>query len=308
MTALLSEGMLDTGDGHVLRYAEYGTPTAPAAVVLHGGPGSGCNTGMLEWFDLGRQRVVLFDQRGSGASTPRGELENNTTAHLVSDIERLRRHLHIDRWMVVGGSWGATLGLAYLGSHSQSVQALVLRGLFLPTRPQLHWFFQSLQALVPQAWSTMTSGMSPMQRGSVLTTLSNQLLHGNNEARQDAAWRWAQFEEGVMAAMRGVEPAASEINDRMIAKYRLQAHYLTNGCFVSERSLFRAARRGNAPILCLHGTHDWICPPENALRLQRMAPDIALRWIAKGTHAAADPLIADALRSAISDARYRFQP
>jgi proline iminopeptidase len=307
MTTPLSEGMLATGDGHALRYAEYGSPDAPAAVVLHGGPGSGCNTGMLAWFDMSRQRVVLFDQRGAGASTPRGSLLHNTTGHLVADVERLRRHLHIEKWMVVGGSWGATLGLAYLGAHPQVVQALVLRGLFLPAARQLDWFFQSLQWLVPEGWAKMTQAMTLAERGSVLSTLSSRLLDGDAAAQTDAAWRWSQYEDAVMAAMRGQQPAESEIGERTVAKYRLQAHYLMHGCFVTERSLVHAARRNNVPILCLHGTRDWICPPANALRLKRLLPRIELRWIVNGSHAAADPLVSDALKSAVADVRQRYQ-
>lgn len=304
---LLIQGMLDVSEGHALRYAAYGVPDAPATVVLHGGPGSGCNESMLGWFDLSRQRVILFDQRGSGGSTPPGGLLHNTTIDLVADIERLRRHLGIDRWTVVGGSWGATLGLAYLGVHADAVQALILRGVFLPTAWQLDWFFQSLQALVPDAWEELAAGMTASERCRILPTLADRLLNGTLETQRDAARRWGVYEDAVMAAMRGQAAAPSPVTDRTLAKYRLQAHYLVHECFVTERQLLYAAQHADVPILCLHGTHDWICPPANARRLQRAAPHIDLRWIAGGTHPASDPLVANALRAAIAQAHERLR-
>lgn len=307
MTSLLTEGMLDTGDVHLLRYAEYGNPDAPATIVLHGGPGSGCQPSMLTWFDLARQRVVMFDQRGAGGSTPAGRLEGNTTHHLVQDIERLRGHLGIGTWMVVGGSWGATLGLAYAGAHPQSVQALVLRGLFLPTAAGLDWFFNGLQPLVPAGWAAMTNGMTAEQRQSILPTLSGWLLSDDEGRQRDGALRWARYEDAVVAAMTGAAVQPAELSERLVAKYRIQAHYLSHRGFVTERGMFHAARRAKVPTLCLHGTHDWICPPANALRLQRLLPHAELRWVTRGTHLASDPLVQAALRDVVSDAFNRFQ-
>ncbi|MGP1615550.1 MAG: alpha/beta fold hydrolase, partial [Pollutimonas bauzanensis] len=164
MTVPFAQGMLDVGAGHRLSYAEYGRPDAPAAVVLHGGPGSACQPSMLDWFDLSRQRVVLFDQRGAGKSAPAGCIAGNTTQDLVGDIERLRRFLRISDWLVVGGSWGAMLGLMYCGAHPAAVRGMVLRGVFLPGVQQMDWFFQELRALVPVAWAQLTAGMSPAER------------------------------------------------------------------------------------------------------------------------------------------------
>ncbi len=297
------EGYLPVGHGHDLYFAEYGHADAPAAVVLHGGPGSGCNASMLDWFDLSRHRVVLFDQRGAGRSMPRGMLAHNTTPDLVEDIERLRAGLRIPQWLVVGGSWGSTLGISYAGRYPGAVSGLLLRGIFLASRREMDWFFQSLQALAPQAWARLTAGWAPLQQKTVLQYLTHLLHHGTQEERQDAARRWGLYEEAVLQAMLGL-PASPSIErpDAWIAKYTLQSHYLSQGCFVSERALFRWARQAaRVPTIIVHGTHDWVCPPENVLRLKRFMRQAEVRWVVKGTHTASDPAICEALRKAIHD-------
>jgi proline iminopeptidase len=301
--------MLDTGDGHRLYLAQYGKATAPAAVVLHGGPGSGTSPSVLEWFDLSRQRVVLFDQRGAGQSLPQGELAQNDSAHLVSDIELIRTRLEIERWTVVGGSWGATLALMYAAAHADRIRALVLRGSFLASERELHWFFQSLRALAPQAWARLTNGWNKAQQTAVLPTLCKALLGNDTTQANDAARRWADYESALMRAMEGkldssaalhAEPVAS----RILNKYRLQAHYLAQHCFCNEALLLAgAAAMRDTPMVIIHGTHDLICPPENAVKLSQANPQAQLVWVERGTHTPADPLIAAALQRAITQLR-----
>ena len=299
-------GYLVVGGGHQLYFAQYGHPEGPAAVVLHGGPGSGCNPGMLEWFDLSRQRVILFDQRGSGKSLPSGCIDNNRTHDVVEDIERLRIRLEIPNWLVVAGSWGTVLGLAYAARYSRTVTGLVLRGTFLASTREMTWFFQSLRALVPAAWKQMTAGWTLAQGQAVLSTLASMILNGTPQQRADAARRWWAYEEAVMRVMLGSNtmeklPVCTDL-DRAIAKYMIQSHYLSHGCFTSERAVFRNARKlKGIPAIVIHGTHDLVCPPENALRLIRFLPHAELRWVIKGTHTSSDPLIARALGAAIHD-------
>ncbi len=299
-----------TGDGHSLYLAQFGKPDAPAAVVLHGGPGSGTQPSVLDWFDLDHQRVVLLDQRGAGQSTPHGELTHNDSHKLVDDIELIRTHLGIDQWMVVGGSWGATLALLYAGAHASRVQSLILRGSFLTSPREMTWFFQSLRAMVPQAWADLTQGWSDSEQQHVLKTLSQKLLHGSQQHADDAAARWSRYEDAVMQAMSGKlgskprESDSSRVPTRTLAKYRLQAHYLSNGCFTSEAELLTLAKTlGSIPTVLIHGTHDLICPPENALKLAKEMPHAQLRWIERGGHTPADPAIANALKQAISELR-----
>ena len=294
---------LPTGDGHTLFVAQYGQPDAPAAVVLHGGPGSGTQPSVLEWFDLARQRVVLFDQRGAGQSQPHGQIINNDSTKLVADIEMIRERLGIERWMVVGGSWGATLALLYAARHAHRIRALVLRGSFLASQRELNWFFQSLRAMVPHAWEQLTLGWQEEQKQQVLVTLGTQLLSGSEQEAEDAATRWSAYEEAIMQAMSGklTPPTApSKASTRTIGKYRLQAHYLLNACFTSEADLLDAAQAlANTPTMLVHGSHDLVCPPENAARLAKLMPHASLHWVARGGHTPADPLIATALREAV---------
>ncbi len=297
---------LPVGDGHTLRVAQYGRPDGSAAVVLHGGPGSGTQPSVLDWFDLSRQRVVLFDQRGAGQSQPQGETAGNDSAALVADIERIRERLDIDRWMVIGGSWGATLALLYAGAHAKRISALVLRGSFLASERELHWFFQSLCAMVPAGWSRMTAGWTDAQKNAVCRTLCDALLGADRAQKEDAARRWHDYENAVMLAMAGRDdaPPLQDVPARVLNKYRIQAHYLANRCFCSEDELLQAAAGlRTVPMTIVHGTHDLVCPPENAIRLQAANPSARLVWVARGTHTPADPAIAAALKEAVSSLR-----
>jgi proline iminopeptidase len=294
---------LPTSDGHTLFVAQYGQPDAPAAVVLHGGPGSGTQPSALEWFDLTRQRVVLFDQRGAGKSQPHGEIINNDSTKLVADIEMIRERLGIERWMVVGGSWGATLALLYAAQHVRRIRAMVLRGSFLASQGELNWFFQSLRAMVPHSWEELTLGWQEEQKQQVLATLGKQLLQGSEQEAEDAATRWGSYEEAVMQAMSGnlaLPTTNSKASARTIGKYRLQAHYLLNACFTREADLIDATKSlANTPTVIVHGSHDLVCPPENAARLAKLMPHARLHWVSRGGHTPADPLIAAALREAV---------
>lgn len=334
MSMPLSQDYLQTADGHQLYYAEFGNIRAPAVVVLHGGPGSSSNPAMLDWFDLRRWRVVLFDQRGSGKSLPTGSLEHNTTAHLVQDIEQLREHLAIATWTVVGGSWGAYLALAYAARHADRIDHLVLRGTFLPSRLQLDWFFRHLQALVPQAWDSLTETMSENEKQSVLQTLAARLLGSDRKQMSDAAERWSSYENSIMAGMMQGKPTQQASNGqpaekkqagaqeaaarqaagaqpgdeagereqaqtraaaRTIHKYRIQAHYLHHTGFIDLPALLAQLRQVPVKTTLLHGTHDWICPAANVHLLQRFLPEAELRWVPGGTHTPSDPLILAAL-------------
>lgn len=296
-------GYLVVERAHQIYFAQYGRPDAPATVILHGGPGSGCNVAMLDWFDLSRQRVVLFDQRGAGKSIPAGSINNNRTSDLVEDIERLRIKLGILRWLIVGGSWGATLALVYAAHYPGAVRSMVLRGTFLASEREIYCFFQSLGSLIPVSWAHLTAGWSLSQRQSVLSTLTGMLLNGTVDQRAEAAGRWAAYEDAVMRAMLGASMNSAGRNPgHTIAKYTVQSHYLSQGCFISERAVFRSAQKlKDIPVIVIHGTHDVVCPPENAIRLMHFLPRAELRWVAKGTHTPSDPRIAAALRIAIHD-------
>jgi proline iminopeptidase len=267
---------------------------------------------VLDWFDLDHQRVVLFDQRGAGQSTPHGDITHNDSHQLVADIELIRTHLGIDNWMVVGGSWGATLALLYAGAHTSRVKSLILRGSFLTSPREMTWFFQSLCAMVPQAWADLTQEWTDNEQKNVLVTLSHKLLHGSQQSAEDAAARWSRYEDSVMQAMAGKLSSIPRVSDsspvptRTLAKYRLQAHYLSKGCFTSEAELLTVAKTlSSIPTVLIHGTNDLICPPENALKLAKEMPHAQLRWVERGGHTPSDPGIANALKQAISESRQK---
>lgn len=349
MSAPLSQGYLKTPDGHEVYYMEFGNPRAMAAVVLHGGPGSSANLAMLDWFDLTRWRIVLFDQRGCGRSRPAGSLENNTTDHLVADIERLRAHLNIGEWVVVGGSWGAFLALAYAARHPSAINHLLLRGVFLPSERQLSWFFQDLRALVPQAWEDLTFNMTSAEKNSVMQTLVGSLLGNDPSAQAAAASRWGCYEDRVMAVLAqrnlaldacadenkarfeigsdhaehselasatfAIQKNASDDNfsgqsdlypgktpaiARRINKFRIQSHYLQHRCFVDLSVLLPRVGECGINLTLVHGTHDWICPPENVHFLLRFLRNPEVCWVKGGTHTTSDRLIAGALARKLS--------
>src|SRR5690606_4937943 len=166
---LFNEGFLDTGDGHSLYFAECGNPNGVPALIVHGGPGGGCNPAMRRFHDPRHYRIILLDQRGCGRSLPNASIENNTTWHLVADMERLRHHLGIERWQLFGGSWGSTLSLAYAVTHPERVTALVLRGIFLLRRSELAWFYQDgASALFPEAWESFVRIIPEAERGDMI--------------------------------------------------------------------------------------------------------------------------------------------
>lgn len=267
------EGLLDVGNGHAVFYEQSGARDGVPVVVVHGGPGSGSSPRHRRWFDPAAFRIVLFDQRGCGRSTPRGELRHNTTSHLVEDIERLREHLGIARWLVVGGSWGASLALAYGAQHKAACLGLLLRGVFLTGRGDLDWFFGGAGALLPEAMDAFAAAAPRRRRRDLLGWCERVLKRGDQAAAAAVVAAWMGWEEAL--SRPGCRPPAAEAPDsaelaHLIDKYRLQAHYLNRRCFLGEAKLLDcAARLHGVPVAILHGRLDLVCRPENAWRVHR---------------------------------------
>ncbi len=241
-------GWLDVGDGHRLYFEQVGCREGLAAVYLHGGPGSGCSPRQRRFFDPRRYRAVLFDQRGSGRSTPRGETRHNTTEHLIADMERLRAHLDIERWLVVGGSWGASLAIAYAARHPNSVAGLVLRGVFLTGRRDLEWFFQESAAFAPDAWQRFAAIAPQRRRRNLLDYLAAQ--PGGRRSGPGIAGG-----DGVGALRAGIErrPGGADAAKRRQERRRRCASSTSTGCrpITSTVAAF-SARPGcsTAPACC----------------------------------------------------------
>jgi proline iminopeptidase len=296
-------GLLDTGEGHRIHYEVCGNPQGLPVVVLHGGPGSGASPLQRRLFDPAVFRIVLFDQRGCGRSLPRGGIDGNDTAALVRDTERLRRHLGVDRWMVFGGSWGASLAITYAASHPGACLGLVLRGTFLTGSRDVEWFFGGAGALLPQAWEDLTAAIgldvavSECEHAghAVLQTLARRLASGDA-----AAAAWARWEEVVTRRRRTDGEAAGAASPSLGDKYRVQAHYLVNECFLGEDRLLAQARAlPPMPVAIVHGELDWVCRPANAWQLHRAIPGSRLAWVAGGGHDPYQPDMLEALAAAI---------
>lgn len=295
---------LPVGDGHQLAVQVTGNPAGEPVLVLHGGPGSGCSPRLLSLYDPARQRIVAFDQRGAGQSQPVGETRANTTAHLIADIELLRVHLGIARWRVTGGSWGATLALAYAMAYPQAVTGLVLRSSFLPGMGNVRWFFQDLAEHCPAAWQALAAGVEEGERSDLLVTMMRRLASPDSAEARAAALAWARYESAVAepAAPRQSDLPADEL-DRLVRKYRLQGHYLAAGCFLDEvQFLAGCGTLGGLPVTLIHGRDDRVCPPSNAERLHAAIPGSRLVWIAGCGHQAFNPEMVTAWKAALAGA------
>ena len=292
-------GRFDVGDGHRLYYEWCGNPTGEPIVVLHGGPGSGCSPVMRQFFDPKRFRVLLFDQRGAGKSTPANSLEANTTRHLIRDIEALRTHFSIERWGVFGGSWGSTLALAYAEAHPEVVAGLVLRGIYLGSRSELESFFHTeTPKHFPKAYERFTSLLDADERRDPLSAYHKRLNSRDKSVALEAAHHFAKYELQCLKIGNDVGWDDIRISDSFaLAIARIEAHYMTNGCFLGPDGalLDGADKLSSIPTHILHGRRDGICPVKNAIRLADHMPHAQFKILENAGHSAFDPPLAQSL-------------
>jgi proline iminopeptidase len=287
--------------GHTLYYEQAGTPNGIAALLLHGGPGSGSSPRQRELFDREKFRVVQFDQRGCGRSEPHGETAHNHTDALIGDIERLREHLAIERWLVVGGSWGATLALAYAARHRERVSGLLLRGVFLANKADIDWFFHGVAGLLPDAQARFIDQIPRRWRRSVATYLDRSFQSDDEARKSRLALEWQHYESLLNSP--GATATAPVLSDSaapsLRAKYTIQAHYLARRCFLGESAVLRAAAslRG-IPVAIVHGTLDLVCRPINAWRVHRASAGSRLAWAQGAGHDPYHPASLRLLRDA----------
>jgi len=284
---------LRVGDGHELYVELCGAPEGRPALVLHGGPGAGISAYMRRFFDPSRYLVVLFDQRGTGRSQPRGALEHNTTWHLVEDVERIRAHLGIDRWMLFGGSWGSTLALLYAQRHPERVAALVLRGLFTMTRAELDWFYGGGAArFFPEEWAEFVDPIPREERDDLIGAYYRRLQGGDEAEQTRLARPWVRWETAT-AALR---PSRAGFIDGSYARAfaRIESHYFHHGGWLEEdgQILRDMPRIAGIPGVLVQGRYDMICPPETAVGLTRAWPAGTLKLVDDGGHALSEPGIA----------------
>lgn len=289
---------LDVGDGHCLYIEECGRLGGIPALFLHGGPGAGIEPYHRRFFDPARYHVVLFDQRGSGRSTPHASLEANDTWRLVKDIERIRGFLGIERWLVFGGSWGSTLALAYAETHPERVSGLVLRGIFLCRPHEIQWFYQQgANRLYPDYWEEFVDPVPPAQRHDIVRAY-HALLTGDDELqRLKAARAWSVWEARTATLLPNDDVVDHFADSRVaLSLARVECHYFVNDAFLQPDQLLRdAGRLAQIPGTIVHGRYDTICPVENAWQLRRAWPGSELRIVPDAGHSAAEPGIRSAL-------------
>jgi proline iminopeptidase len=297
-------GWLEVGAGHHLYYEQSGNPAGVPVVVLHGGPGSGCSPRQRQLLDPDGYRVILFDQRGCGRSTPRGACADNTAARLVTDIEQLRRHLGIARWLVFGGSWGGSLGVLYCSQHASSCLAAILRNVFLTGRDDIAWFFNGAARLRPTAWQRLAS-IAPLEKRDNLAQWYFDLVCGSDQtAALVAVAHWMQWEAALTSTVTPRDwplPGLAEAQAQL-DKYRLQAHYLRNECFTGTAALLAraAAIPATLPVALLHGRRDRVCRARNGLQLRRQIVHARLQLVADAGHSPFELPMLAALREVSS--------
>jgi proline iminopeptidase len=303
-TAPLRRDSVPVSGGHRIDVRQFGCghhDKGIAALTLHGGPGSGSSP--LQWrvFDPARYRVVCIDQRGCGASAPRGSTAHNTTDDLLDDLRRVREQLGIERWLVVGGSWGAALALAYAAVEPHAVSGLLLRSAFLARREDIDWFFHGAAEVCPQEWQAFAEVAPPHERTALLPWLARTLEHGTPAQQGEAALAWWHWEQalGGRPVQRGAVPSAERLIE-LIDRYRVQSHYLMHGCFFDDAPLLaRCAPVPRVPALLIHGRDDQVCRPAGAQALQQALPQLALQWIDSMGHDAAHPAMVSAMVEAL---------
>ncbi|HEY7383014.1 MAG TPA: prolyl aminopeptidase [Beijerinckiaceae bacterium] len=285
-------GSLDVGDGHLIYWELCGNPRGKPAVFLHGGPGGGCNRDHRRFFDPERYHVLLFDQRGCGRSTPHASLEANTTWHLVADLERLRTMLGIERWLVFGGSWGATLALAYAETHPHRVSELVLRGVFTVRRSELQWLYQEGASLLfPDKWQRFLAPIPEAERSDLMAAYYRRLTSGDRAVQLTAAKAWSGWEGEIVTLLPNARSVAQHAEDSFaLAFARIEAHYFVHGGFLDEGQLIRdAGRLAAIPGTIVQGRYDVVTPAITAWQLCQAWPHAVLHVVDDAGHASSEP-------------------
>jgi proline iminopeptidase len=290
-------GFLQVDSLHHIHWELSGNPKGEAVVFLHGGPGAGCASDHRRFFDPEHYNILLFDQRGSGRSRPYAEIKDNSTQHLIADIETLRRKVGAERWQVFGGSWGSTLALAYAQAHPEAVSSLVLRGIFLARKAEIEWFLFGMRHIFPEAWEDFIGLLPEGERSRPLEAYSKRLNDPDPKVHLPAAQSWAAYEGRCVtllpnpATVRAFGGAATAL-----ALARMEAHYFINGCFLEEGELLaKIDRLRGIPAVIVQGRYDIVCPAVSAADLKRAWPEAELVMVPDAGHSAMEPGIARAL-------------
>ncbi len=287
----LAVGRLPLDARHTMYWEVSGNPEGLPVVFLHGGPGAGASAAHRRLFDPERYRIVIFDQRGAGRSTPLGELTDNTTPHLIADIEALREHLGIERWVVFGGSWGSTLALAYGEAHPERCLGFVLRGIFLCRRIEIDWFLYGMRHVFPEIWARFAGFVPEAERADLLTAYRRRLENPDPAIHLPAARQWSRY-EGACSTLLPSDDVMKHFGGDVVALglARIEAHYFANDIFLPDNSLLNdVGRIRHLPCVIVQGRYDMVCPAMSALDLKTAWPEAELVMIPDAGHSAWEP-------------------
>ena len=302
---------LKVTDSHEIYFEECGNPLGQPVVFLHGGPGSGCNATQRRFFDPVHYRIILLDQRGCGRSKPLGDTAHNTTADLVADIDALRIHLNINKWLVFGGSWGSTLALAYAAKYDTRVQGLILRGIFLSRKNELDWFLGEVKHFFPENWQQLVNYLPAHLQSNVFASYYDLVFSDDTNMSIAASKQWNAFESSILRLMpaqpKEPDPAMAQHTQADIekegqievARARVQMHYIKHACFIDGDALLEEAKNlSRIPTIIVQGRYDMVCPPLTAWELAQNMPRATLHMIGDAGHSAMEPGITSALIAA----------
>jgi proline iminopeptidase len=284
-------GTLRLDGRHTMYWEQSGNPRGLPVVFLHGGPGAGATPTHRRFFDPQHYRIIVFDQRGAGRSTPLGAIIDNTTAHLVADMERLRQHLDVERWVVFGGSWGSTLALAYAEEYPARCLGLILRGIFLCRRSEVDWFLYGMRSIFPEAWRAFAGFLAEADRHDLLGTYYRRLTDPEPAVHMPAARAWSTYEGACSTLLPSPDTVAAFGEDRMaLGLARIEAHYFVNNVIPAERDLVRRVDRiRRIPSFIVQGRYDMVCPITSADELARAWPEAEYAIVPDAGHSAMEP-------------------
>lgn len=294
-------GYLHVGDGHEIYWEECGNPSGIPVLFIHGGPGAGCRPNDRRIFNPSYFRIILFDQRGCGRSRPAFSLEANTTGHLVEDIEKIRGHLQVDKWIIFGGSWGSTLGLVYAIKYPDACTSLVLRGIFLGRERDINWYFSGTRQTYPDYWENLNKFLPDEERGNLLEAYYKRVTNINEEISAPAAESFCRFEFSC-ANLIPNSALMDMLKDKsfVLGFARMECHFFKHNCFLpDEYILENLSRIAHLPITIIHGRYDILCPLAHAYDLALLLPHSDLQIIEASGHSFSETAIRKALVSAM---------
>ncbi len=302
---------LEVGGGHTLYVEESGDPEGLPVLFVHGGPGAGCDPKNRCFFDPEAYHIILFDQRGAGRSTPHAGLNENTSDALVADMEAIREHLGVDRWLLFGGSWGSTLSLLYAQQHAERVIGMILRGIFLAGARDIQWLYQEgASRLFPDYWEDYLRPIPAVEHGDLVSAYYARLTGDNELARMASAKAWSGWEAHCATLRPNLEVYEHLVDPHVaLALARIEAHFFVNDCFIRENQIIEdAGILSGIPGVIVHGRYDAVCPLDNAFALHQAWPESELHIIRDAGHVASEPGITDALVRATRRMAQRFRP